>query len=57
MPKMTTPTPQPNPGSQKQAKDNDVASQQAAVNWVQADQAYKQSVPQVISDGGKGVSN
>jgi len=54
------PTAQPNPGS-KPTTDSAANGKTAGVpsmpDWVQQDQAFKQSTPQNISDGGKGVSN
>jgi hypothetical protein len=54
------PTAQPNPGpkpSTDAAANGQVSGTQSLRDWVAADQAFKQSTPQNISDGGKGVSN
>jgi hypothetical protein len=58
--KLSTPTAQPNPGgkpSTDAAANGKTAGVLSMPDWVAADQAFKQSQPQAISDGGKGVSN
>jgi hypothetical protein len=56
----TKPAAQPNPGS-KPTTDAQANGKTGGVlsmpDWVAADQAFKQSTPQNISDGGRGVSN
>jgi hypothetical protein len=58
--KFTTPVAQPIPPAKPltdTAANGQVAGTASFKDWVQIDQAYKQSIPQAISDGGKGVSN
>jgi hypothetical protein len=45
------------PGPKPTASDSNPASQRAFTEWLRADRDFKESQPQVISDGGKGVSN
>ena len=52
--KKTDPGPKPSSDAQVNGKTAGVASLQ---DWVTQDQSFKQSQPQNISDGGKGVSN
>ena len=54
--KLSTPAVKPDPGGRPQA-NGDATSGAAHVAWLYADRAYKESQPQIISDGGKGVSN
>jgi hypothetical protein len=58
--KFTTPATQPitpaKPTSDV-AANGTIAGTPSFKDWVQLDQAYKQSIPQAISDGGRGVSN
>jgi hypothetical protein len=60
MTKFSTPAAQPippaKPSSDASANGN-TPGVQSLKDWVGADQIYKQSIPQAISDGGKGVSN
>jgi hypothetical protein len=58
--KFTTPVAQPitpaKPSSDA-AANGTIPSTASLKDWIQIDQAYKQSIPMAISDGGKGVSN
>jgi hypothetical protein len=58
--KFTTPAAQPitpaKPTSDA-AANGTVPGTPSFKDWIGQDQAYKQSIPQSISDGGKGVSN
>jgi hypothetical protein len=60
MTKFSTPVAQPitpaKPTSDA-AANGQVAGTASFKDWVQIDQAYKQSIPLAISDGGRGVSN
>ena len=60
MAKFSTPTVKPDPGG-KPSTDTTTNGKTAGVlsmpDWVAADQAFKQSQPLPVSDGGKGVSN
>jgi hypothetical protein len=49
-------TQQPDPGPHPQA-NGDATSGADHVAWLNADRAAKESMPQNVSDGGKGVSN
>jgi len=63
MPKFSSPPSKPDPGGKPNGQSGNTAAIPAGTpnpnmgDWVTADQAWKQSIPQVISDGGKGVSN
>jgi hypothetical protein len=52
--KLSTPGAKPSTDASANGKTGGVLSMP---DWVAADQAFKQSTPQNISDGGKGVSN
>jgi hypothetical protein len=56
----SNPAKKPDPGS-KPSSDAQINGKTAGVagmpDWIGQDQAFKQSTPQNISDGGKGVSN
>jgi hypothetical protein len=56
--KFSTPTAQPNPGP-KPSSDASANGKNglSMPDWVAADRAFKESQPQAISDGGRGVSN
>ena len=60
MAKFSTPAAKPDPGG-KPTTDTAANGKTGGVlsmpDWVAADQAFKQSQPQAISDGGRGVSN
>lgn len=51
MAKFSTPPAKPDPGPKPHGANPPLQ------DWVKADIAYKESQPQAISDGGKGVSN
>jgi hypothetical protein len=58
--KFSIPVAQPNPGpkpSTDTAANGQVAGTPSFKDWVAVDQAFKQSQPLPVSDGGKGVSN
>jgi hypothetical protein len=58
MAKFSTPAAKPDPGA-KPTTDSATHGKTATSmpDWVTADQAFKQSQPLPVSDGGKGVSN
>ena len=50
----------PDPGPKPQtdaAANGQISGTPSIKDWIGQDQAFKQSAPQNISDGGKGVSN
>jgi hypothetical protein len=56
----SNPAKRPDPGpkpSTDTAANGSTAGVPSLRDWVKADQAFKESQPQNISDGGKGVSN
>jgi hypothetical protein len=56
----SNPAKKPDPGPKPQtdsAANGQVSGTPSLKAWVGQDQAFKQSTPQNISDGGRGVSN
>jgi hypothetical protein len=58
--KLNTPAAKPDPGakpSSDAATNGKTSGVPSMPDWIAQDQAFKQSTPQNISDGGRGVSN
>ena len=58
--KLSTPAAKPDPGakpSSDAATNGKTSGVPSMPDWIAQDQAFKQSTPQNISDGGRGVSN